>query len=229
MKYLLPLCFLLCVSTVFGQQTKTYDNINFSSLVVNSGIEVTLLYGEEYAVSISAPPALLERVEVKQTTKTLALNIKSGVSMGARDESGRIQATITLPRLVAVTANAGARISSDYTWQMHAFKIMSNGGAQISLSLDADRLDATTNGGAKLILAGQANEVKLRANGGASISAFDFTCEQVQVIANGGANVKLNVTDKITGTANGGGTITYRGDPTEENISKNGGGTVKRG
>jgi len=70
-------------------------------------------------------------------------------------------------------------------------------------------------------------QVAIDANSGAQIRATELTAEVVHVQASSGANAQVNAQQELTANASSGSIIGYIGNPTTQNISTSGGGSVK--
>ena len=252
MKSLFLLLAVALASATSAQTSKTFDVTDFTGVSVNSGIDATIEYGATHSVVVTANADVMDDLKVEVDGRTLKLNIDGGSSwwgwLSGGGAKGQVTAVITTPQLERVTSNGGADVASAHNWTAEKFTAVSNGGADLSLSVTAEeveatsnggadltlvvnakRVEASSNGGADLIISGTADHAELSANGGADVSARKLMCRTVDASANGAGDVAVSVSESIKARANGGSDIDYYGDPAQVDAKSNGGSDVKRG
>ncbi len=90
-------------------------------------------------------------------------------------------------------------------------------------------LGLTASGGADAIGEGALDVLDVNASGGANVDLALLPVGDMTLEASGGANVVVNVTDAITGTASGGADVVVQGDPPLQNIDVSGGADLSNG
>ncbi|HEY6628432.1 MAG TPA: DUF2807 domain-containing protein [Acidimicrobiia bacterium] len=90
-------------------------------------------------------------------------------------------------------------------------------------------LGLTASGGADVIGQGALDVLDVNASGGANVDLALLPVGDVTLEASGGANIVVNVTDAITGTASGGADVSVQGDPPLQNIDVSGGADLSNG
>ena len=90
-------------------------------------------------------------------------------------------------------------------------------------------LGLTASGGADAVGEGALDVLDVNASGGANVDLALLPVGDMTLEASGGANVVVNVTDAITGTASGGADVVVQGDPPLQNIDVSGGADLSNG
>jgi len=226
----LLLSVLVLSFSVFAQ-SKSFTPGEFDMVAINYGIDATIVKGSTHKVVIKADQSILDVVKVEIDGGNLQVTFDqkdwNRISKSAMRKG--IQATITTPALSGVLANGGSDVESKEQWEAGNFKVMANGGADLTLVLDVENLKATCNGGADLYLSGTARRVKMTANGGADIEAENLMTEDADLNANGAGDISVNVSKTLKARANGGSDIEYYGNASVIDIRANGGSDIDRG
>ena len=72
----------------------------------------------------------------------------------------------------------------------------------------------------------ETNTIELDSSSGSSIDADELTCIEAYANASSGANINVNVSDKLTASASSGGDIDFEGNPKNVNKDTSSGGSV---
>jgi hypothetical protein len=179
-----------------ARQVNSFDSVEF-----NGGVRFVLTVGQPTNVTVAAQENLLP-ITVTQVVKgklTVRTTRPYSTSQG-------ISVTVTTPTLIAVTVNGG--VAGD-----------ASAIAATDFAVDA-------NGGANLTLTGTCTTLALTANGGATVDGTGLAAANASVSVNGGAQATITVSGQVTGSANGGATLNLLGNPTNVNVTTNGGAQV---
>ncbi len=176
----------------------------FTSVSADAGINLVVSSGATRSVKVIAQPNLLPLVRTDVVNGQLTATIVApGVST-------------TRPVTVSVVVPTLGALSLD-------------GGAQGTVQLQADLLSITLDGGATLQGIGTVSHLALTAQGDATAKLGDLAADSVTVTMGGGAQATLNVKTAITGSADGGATITLATSPGSMTVKTSGGATVTGG
>ena len=222
---------VLILSLTAFAQSKSFTPGDFDMVVINYGVDATIVKGNSHGVVINADQAVLDVVQVEVDGGTMKITFEqrdwNRLSKSALRKG--IKATITTPALSGVLANGGSDVVSKEQWEADSFKATANGGADLTLIVNVDNLKVVSNGGADVYLSGKARKVKMTANGGADIEAENLKCEVAELSANGAADISVNVSKSLKARANGGSDIEYYGSASMIDVRANGGSDIDRG
>ena len=102
------------------------------------------------------------------------------------------------------------------------------GGGDVEADLQVERMKCTVSGGGDVTLKGKAMEFTLSISGGGDVNALDFPVKTASVQASGGSDVRINVSDQLTGYIHGGGNVYYSGNPEHIAVDTRGGSEIRR-
>ncbi len=214
---------------VLAQSNSTRDLQAFTSVAVNSGIDLTIVRSDRYALEVTGDAEALEELKIDNDPGIFGISFRDNArDRLTSDQRNSVKATVYTKTLERVVANGGAEVRSADTWQANEFRVIANGGAELTLAVDTDQLDLLANGGAEIECSGRTENLKVNANGGAEINAADLRATDAEVMANGGSGVRVHADERLKVTANGNADITYAGKVTDVDVRSNGGSSVKR-
>ena len=96
--------------------------------------------------------------------------------------------------------------------------------------MEATKIDADASSGAQIIIEGSANTLNIDASSGASYNGVRLKAKDVDADVSSGASISVWATERIEADASSGGSIRYKGNPTEESIDpgKWSGGSISK-
>jgi hypothetical protein len=210
-----------------AQTTETRTVSKFTRMEVGNNIRV--IYTESTAPSISADANLVAEVKdgtlkinaARPTDETYTVYV-SGNNLASIEASGA-QITVTdqlsAPEL-DVTLEADAtfegNVKSAEKFTLHAQEnTVFNGRVETSV------LDATLNGHAKVCLTGKAQTATFHADNRTICVAGNFTANQMNVIADDYATVKIHAQDRLEIAVSEMARVTYTGKPVLVKMNEN--------
>lgn len=196
---------------------------NFQSVVVNSGVDVFIMQGDEHKVEVEASKDVIHRIITEVKGETLHVYVKGNFRWRFKDIR---KVYISAPDYKVISANGGADVRGNNTIKTDMLSLQSSGGGDIYLSVETTTLKLNCNGGADISVEGNTDNLMASASGGADIDARKLLAKNVEVSASGGGDADVFASEKITAHASGGGDVHYSGSPKEKNISESGGGDV---
>lgn len=130
--------------------------------------------------------------------------------------------------LQKISASGSSDITAMNPFKVSELTIESNGASDISITLDADKINADVSGSGDLRLKGNCNLLTAKISGAGDLKAFDLKSKKVDVSISGAGDANVNVENSIAGKVSGAGSIKYSGKPSEIQIEQTGVGSVKR-
>ncbi len=133
----------------------------------------------------------------------------------------------TLGPSINATANGGAHISLAPMNALQQLNLEVNGGSWLTFNGTAQNVIAAMHGGGGAELRGSGTTLSAEIVGGASLHAENFTVQDATIDANGGGDAMVHVTDTLKGSAHGGGSIYYKGEPQTIEVEQDPSGRVQ--
>lgn len=108
--------------------------------------------------------------------------------------------------------------------------------SSLAISLGAEFSDRTFSGaeltiaasaGAEVDISGEADTLTVAASAGADLSLDELRVKSATVSASAGAEVEVYVTESLVTNVSAGAEVSYKGNPTNVEVSKSAGGTVE--
>jgi hypothetical protein len=98
-----------------------------------------------------------------------------------------------------------------------------NGGGDLDMKMNAERLKCSVLGGGDALISGQASEFELNISGGGDVDAKNLATETTSVNVGGGSDIHVQVSKDLSGHISGGGDIYYSGNPARISVDTRGG------
>jgi len=181
--------------------TQTKEVADFTQIQFNGGVKYEVTVGQPTSVTVAAQQNLLDITTVNSVAGKLTVTTTRPYT----SDQG-VTVTVTTPSLTSISVNGGT-----------------SGDVQAIAATDF-KIDA--NGGATLTVFGSCTALTFDGNGGSHVDATNMAATSAVVSINGGASAVLNVTGNVTGTANGGASLTILGHPATVSVSTGGGASV---
>jgi len=202
--------------------TRQYDFTGFTRVVVDSGFDVEIDYGESYGVQVAVDDNLVrEHLEVEIDGDTLHI----GLAPLWRYHDITTRARVVMPRLTGLEASGASTVElvgggfEDVTVDV-------SGASRVEGGVDGGELAGEVSGGGVLDIAGTASVLRLDASGGSRLDLLDLRAETGDLTLSGGSSGQVTVTGALKVEASGGSRLEYAGDP-RVSVDASGGSDVE--
>ncbi|MDO9399685.1 MAG: DUF2807 domain-containing protein [bacterium] len=191
-------------------------NDNFTSLKVDSGIELLLLQND----------SLTQKLKLdKNYANLLRFNIENGtlsISKKNKDIKTTITAYLSFNSLSKIEAAEGSKIKGLNFLTGHKITVKSLSGGLIDLKVKTEIIDCTATGGSKIVLAGFSDFVFLQAKNGSDIFAYKLNAKTGNLISISASIIKSTITEDVYIYKKNIGRVHLKGNPKihNENIIK---------
>ncbi len=193
----------------------------FGAISVSAGLEVILTQDSVVKVIVEADDNLQKIIKTEVSNGELKIYPKERISSC---EAKKI--FVTFKTIHSLEASSGSDVTSKMELKMPSLQLSVSSGANIDLALAVKNLNADGSSGGNVRLTGSAESFEIEGSSGANMKAKDLQTKTCNAGASSGANLKVNVTDKISAQASSGGNIEVKGNPKERNVQKSSGGNV---
>ena len=199
------LVFFLFSVSVFSQQ-KTIGE--FTELIIKDGLHVTLISGNKNAISITSENE--KGVTVTNKDGRLKISMKPFQTFKGIDANIELFFTSTI---IKIDVSRGAHLSILDTLQTEELDIFSRKGAEIELSLLANKANYTANTGGKITVTGEVEQQKIRISSGGTVDAQGTLSKESTALITFGGLCAVQATSLFDLTTRFGGTGRVHGDP----------------
>jgi ribosomal protein L31 len=180
----------------------------FTGVHVSTGIDVYLSEGNDFKVTVEADENLLEVIltEVKGdmlVIKTDRVNIR-------RARSKRVY--VTLPELTELRISSAGDIEGQTPFTCDDLRLTISSAGDLSLEVDADRIDLDISSSGDCRLSGSANEFDVSLSSAGDLNAYDLIAKKVEVDVSSAGDARVHATEEISMDVSSAGNIYYTGD-----------------
>lgn len=207
-----------------SRQTRSLSG--FHGVSVTSGIDLFLAQKGSEEVLVEANSEDIDKIitEVEGGILKIYIREKSWFNFDWKSKPRKVY--VSFKMLDKIDASAGADVVSENRLKLENVKIDASSGSDIKLELDARELSVGSSSGSDISLKGHAEMIHADASSGSDIDAGDLQAKNGEASASSGADVKVNVSEKISASASSGGDVYYSGNPKTKDINESSGGDV---
>jgi hypothetical protein len=184
------------------------DVAGFTGVEVSTGIDVFLTQGNEFDVVVEADENLQEVIltELKGdrlVIRTDHVNIRSAKAKKVH---------VTLPELTDLKISSAGDCVGQTPFECQDLRLSISSAGDLTLEVDADRIDLDISSSGDAKLAGSAEELDASLSSAGDLNAFDLIAGKVEVSVSSAGDARVFATDEISMTASSAGNIYYRGN-----------------
>lgn len=183
-----------------GTKALTYDLDGFTGVAANGAWELMIHEGAHYAVSVSVPEDLANRVSVRTQGPMLVLGLKPGTTLTGQP----LRTEITMPVLSDVRLSGANRATF--------------------VGFSGRRLSVECSGAAEVTGSGPGYQTAIiKASGASSVTFRSLPIVDVEVQLSGAGHAELEMNGgRLEGQLSGAATVTYSGSVTAQAIETSG-------
>jgi Protein of unknown function (DUF2807). len=198
-----------------------FDRLNLATV---ADVYYTQSADDSWTLKVYGPDNIVELVGVDVKDNTLILNMKK-----KNVKKSNLKITISTPNLKEVKTSGVGNFNIQEKFEAADLAIANEGVGNIKISdIRCTNLDIDSDGVGNISVKGEAEAVSLSANGVGNINADELMSQHATARSNGVGNISCYAKQSIDASANGVGNISYKGNPAEKQIKKNGIGNIKQ-
>ena len=219
---------LLAQMTSFAAQAevRSVEFAGFTAIDLSSGLAMDINVGPNFSVAIEGAPEAIDKVDIHLEGSTLVASRRHSLFSWSNDNR-QVTLSVTMPKLEAVAADAGAHIGVSGAIEQSVQAVASAGANIVVTGIDGAAVSLEASGGASIEARGTCSEIVVRASGGASVDAGLLACAVSTAEASSGASVRVKASESqdlrassgASLTAKGGGRIVWQDASSGANIS----------
>jgi hypothetical protein len=181
---------------------------DFDQVEGNRGLDVYLTEGNENKVVVEADENLLDLIETDVVNGKLVITASKNIG---RAKTKKIHVTYT--HLKNIEAHSGSDVIGTNVIKSETLTLDSSSGADLEVEVFSKELYAETSSGADIDVSGKASNLYANASSGSDLNAKKLEVIDCSAKASSGANIIVNVKDKLNARATSGGDVKYYGNP----------------
>ena len=208
-----------------GKLTTEVRDINkdFSSIDVDSGIEVVLQQSNDQFVSVETDSNLQKLIDTKVYKGILYISPNVSVN-----PTKTIKVIVRTPNIEGLEASSGSKIKGLDTFKGEAISIDASSGAEIEVNLKYENIKLDSSSASTIKAYGLAIKLEISASSGSEIIADELLVNEIDASASSGSNMKIHPILKLTAKASSGSNIIYDIEPKSISKDESSGGNVGR-
>jgi len=226
---------LAACSNIFGGQTDGSGKIitekrvvaEFSSLELRCSADVSLVQGDQVAVSVEGEDNIVPLIHTTVSDYTLTIDVKWNTSFRTTKPL-IVHVTAPIINSVRVTGNGDVEMGE---WTIDSLEITTTGSGGINIArLDMYSLTSRLTGSGNILIKGGVggNQV-ITTSGSGDFEAGAMESREVKATSTGSGGITVWVTRNLSATTSGSGDIRYYGSPKVTKNSTGSGSVDKRG
>jgi len=181
---------------------------DFSQVSGAAGMDVYLTEGTENRVEVEADENLLEIIETQVINGRLRIRAEKNIG---RAKAKKVH--VTYVALDRIEASSGADVIGNSVIRSEVLNLDASSGADLELEVFSKEVFAETSSGSDMKLSGKAESLSAKASSGSDLNAKELLVANCNADASSGADITINVKDRLDAEASSGGDIHYYGDP----------------
>jgi len=195
----------------------------FSNVHVESGLSLTIERGDATKVVVEADDNLQQHVQTTVENGTLYLSVD-----GNSFRNATMNVTVTMPTVNKIEADGGSSVNSRNTLFGNDITVVTDGGSEVKLDLESERVTAESESGSSLTLRGKALTLKASSDSGSSLDAEELIANDVVAEASSGSSASVRPAVSLKASASSGASISYSGNPQNVTVDRDSGGDVTK-
>ncbi len=211
-----------------GNVTSENRNVSedFTKVRGSSGLDVFLTKGNNASIKVEADENLHEIIETEITNGKLHIKTSNNHNIGKAKAK---KVYVTYVSLDEVASSSGADVIVNGILEAENLTLDSSSGSDLDVEVFAKNLYIDCSSGADIKVAGRASELNADASSGSDIDAKELEVINCKAEVSSGADITVNVKERIEIDASSGGDVSYYGNPTavQDNSSRSAGSVRK--
>lgn len=196
----------------------------FNHLDINGVFEVFLKQGDQESLVIEADKAVAKHIISKLSNNTLYLSMEDDYDFGDIDP---IKIYVQVKDLKSLKNEGVGTVTCQNPLKLDQLSVNCEGVGATDLKLSANSLILKSETVGAITLAGKVKDADITHNGVGVLQAFELLTQHLKLSSEGVGAAEVYASESIDITANGVGSVQYKGNPKTKNIKSEGIGKVE--
>ena len=227
---------IICLFTVLGVQAFSQTIIDdknvevrsiqpFVAIKASSGIDIYLSQSNECAVAVSASD-VDARNAIRTEVKNGVLSIWFDGSKLRLNGNKKLRAYVSFKSLESIEGSGACDFIISDNYKATASRIKLSGACEMKGQINIENLQMDLSGASTVNVKGAVKNLKIEASGASDFKNYNLVADNLIANVSGASDVKITVTNSISGKASGASAIYYKGTPQTSEISASGASQV---
>ncbi|EDP94968.1 head GIN domain-containing protein [Kordia algicida OT-1] len=186
----------------------------FTKIKASEGLDVYITQSSTPSIEVEADENIISLIATDIDNGTLRIHTEKNIG---RCKSKKVH--VSVPNIEKIVSTSGADVYSTEIIVADLLEVRSNSGADVKIEVKAESVTCSTSSGADIKISGSANSLVANASSGSDIQAKELEVKDCDASASSGADVTVNVSEKLVASSSSGGDVHYYGNP--ESVAKN--------
>lgn len=196
---------------------------DFSEVRGSAGLDVYLTQGDENKIVVEADENLLQYISTE--IENGKLHITTSENIG-RSKAKKVH--VSFKHLNNIEASSGADVIGNSVIKSENLSLKGSSGADLEVEVFSKEISIKSSSGSHVNVSGKASSLMADASSGGEIDAQKLMVATCNAEASSGAEVTVNVKNKLETHVSSGGNINYYGDPISVNSNESHSGSVRK-
>lgn len=198
---------------------ETRDISGVSRLKISGVFNVNLIQSDQESISIDGSQELSENLKITQEGDLLTLELEELKGGFFKDQ--KLEVNLSISDLKSFEFEGVGNIKTQSAFDLEEISINGEGVGNISMEINANKIDADLNMLGNMNLKGKADLFNLKNEGIGNIDASELIVQDVNLQSSGIGRVAVHCEGEISLDVSGIGEIKYTGNPTviKDNVS----------
>ena len=216
--------FVLIACGASAQESETRQLGQFTGIRVGEAIDLYIKKGDKESAKVEVENVRLSDVLTEVSGSYLRIHMRQNNYSGHR----KVKVYVTYVSIEKINASSASSVFSESVVKTKSLDITAASAANIELQVEAENVTVDVASAGDIRLEGKAKNCTIEASSAGTVDAYDFECEKVDANVSSAGSARVNVTKSLDAQASSGGSIRYRGNPTNTNTDSSSGGSVKK-
>jgi exonuclease V gamma subunit len=215
----------IAVISGYAQESDVRQISGFHGVRASDAIDVYLKKGDKESIRVEVSGVSVSDVITEIAGSYLRIHMRSGNYRGKRT----IKVYVTYLALDRISASSASNIFSEGEIKSNRMDISVSSAASVEATLDvADEVAVEASSAGNVVLEGKTKSCSVEASSAGDVDAYRLEAQTVHANTSSAGVAKVNVTQALQADASSGGTIRYRGNPSNTMTNAHSGGSVKK-
>lgn len=211
-------CETKCIEDSGNAVSRTVSLKNFDEIKVKGAIKLILVQDSSYKVQVDADSNIIAYVKADVSGSELTIKLDHDKYCG----TDSIVVHAGIGEMKKLELDGAVKVSGEGRIYAGDVDFSFSGTSDVSLDLNAARVNTTIDGVGQIALAGQAGTHELKIRGTAKVDAFDFVVGVYHIETDGTGKANINVLNELKVKTSGSSEIYYKGNPKKVEEKKSG-------
>ncbi len=233
----LVVVFTVSCSAQWGKKIKGNGNTvtidrsvgDYDAIALSGWFDVDLVDGKEGEITLEGESNLLAYIKTEVKDGKLVIKVEKGVNLKPSSWDDGIRITVPIETISALALSGSGDIVGKKIIKTDKFKTSMSGSGDITISVQANSVDASMSGSGDITLSGSTNDFEATISGSGDIKAYDLEADNVDATVSGSADIKVTANKLLKARVSGSGDISYRGNPDKVDTKASGSGDISKG